>query len=189
MDPSNLLKSIIPPMTREFREQFSNHAFIDGLTREQRRQVELELIPLLEISPIDPLVVDTLIYLKSEESIPILYRLLDKLPEPYQKLHVAQRLHQMTGDPGLFRVATDALHQIGQETGPYRQYGLSSALHIISLFGLPECAIVIQQYLADPEKLVALKARSLVYGDDSIRPEKKRSSLFRDVFRYVFRIH
>lgn len=100
-----LLKKIIPPKTREERECFSNKEIIDGLNQDQIKYIEEQLIELLE-NDNDYLIAETLVYIKSEKSIPTIYKQLKNSSSPFEKIKWASFINKIkNGDKEMELIA------------------------------------------------------------------------------------
>src|SRR5437016_4210223 len=103
MDIGKLISEIIPPSDYQHRNGFSNIDLIDKLGVQERLQVEDSLIYklLFESDPkkgIDPLIIETLGYLKSEKSISILKELLANSGNEMEKLIIATSIYEITSE-------------------------------------------------------------------------------------------
>ena len=95
-----ILKKVLPPATREFRDGFDNKSIVDSLRESEKLALEKELIKLLPETN-DLLIADTLAYLKSKEAIPILMEKMNtRLPDfefPVSKILIATCIFEIDG--------------------------------------------------------------------------------------------
>ena len=100
-----LLKKIIPPKTREERDCFSNEEIIAELNQEEIKYIEKRLIDLLETDN-DYLIAETLVYIKSEKSIPAIFKQLKKSSSSFEKIKWASFINEIrNGDKEMELIA------------------------------------------------------------------------------------
>jgi hypothetical protein len=100
-----LLKKIIPPKTREERDCFSNEEIIAELNQEQIKYIEKRLIELLETDH-DYLIAETLVHIKSEKSIPEIFKQLKKSSSSFEKIKWASFINEINnGDKEMELIA------------------------------------------------------------------------------------
>src|SRR5882672_6500540 len=94
MDILKLLDEVTPPADYSHRNGFSDNSLIDSLNDVEKAQLEDALIQKIfePKGETELLVVETLSYLKSEKSIPILEQLLQRSSDPMKKLIIATSL-------------------------------------------------------------------------------------------------
>tara|TARA_R110002072_G_scaffold174802_19_gene330600 strand:- start:15252 stop:15818 length:567 start_codon:yes stop_codon:yes gene_type:complete len=103
LEIEKILKKIIPPDTRD--EDFSNHKILDSLTLSELKRVEFELIKMLENNN-DFLIGETLVYLKSKDSIQAMRKRIDKEVSSSAKIKWATLINELNnGDPEMERIA------------------------------------------------------------------------------------
>lgn len=103
-----LLKQIILPITKPYskdREWFSNNEILSKLNKEELRIVEKQLIEILKTND-DTLIPETLIKLKSIDSIPIMLDKLKLIKEPLSRIKWASFINEIkNGDKEMEAVA------------------------------------------------------------------------------------
>jgi len=106
MDILKLLDEVTPPADYSHRNGFSDNSLIDSLNDVEKAQLEDALIQKIfePKGETELLVVETLSYLKSEKSIPILEQLLQRSSDPMKKLIIA--LLCLVACPGFSQVQT-----------------------------------------------------------------------------------
>lgn len=89
-----LIKKIIPPEERTYRNGFTNYHIIDALNDDEKDYVEKELIKMLKNSN-DWLIGETLAYLKSKNSLPILRQKLKLAKDSNSKIQWANSIFKI----------------------------------------------------------------------------------------------
>src|ERR1700724_2939948 len=149
MEIEKLINEIIPPSDYQHREGFNNEPILDKLTVNEKRLVEDELICLLlnkvGKSP-DCLIVQTLAYLKSEKSIPVLKSLLNDLVDDMTTLIIAASIFEISGDNEMVGIASSSFKRISQRKDPYYIYSLISTFYYLAKFNNPELNKIIKEY-------------------------------------------
>lgn len=109
---SNILQLIIPKQTYEFRVDFDNKDIIDGLNAEEFSMVEDELISMLYSGSTDPLVSDTLVYMRSTNSIDALRFCFQRSKKALHKLHCATNLWLLTKEEAMVDAAREQFWRV-----------------------------------------------------------------------------
>jgi hypothetical protein len=156
-DLNKLIDDIIPyPDDREHRDGFSNEQIIDGLTNEERDQVENLLLDKLEARPNDLLIVDTLGYMKSEKSRDRLYKLLNEEKRQESKIIIASSLYAIEPDDKLIDIALNA----GQTLTNW--WELTSIFYYFAKFKNKRTDDFVRQYFNHKDYLVSYNAKRTV---------------------------
>lgn len=111
----NLLKQIIPPITRpdgKDREGFDNDEILTKLSKEELIIVERQLIEMLKLSD-DTLIPQTLIKLESLDSIPIMLEKLELIKNPFYIITWASFINEIkNGDKEMEKIAFKAFEKL-----------------------------------------------------------------------------
>ena len=160
IDVDSLIKKIIPyPADYSHRDGFNNELIIDNLESDEKESVEVALINLLDKHPEDTLIVETLAYLKSVKSIPILYDLLKKCSKGVRKLKIATSIFQINQDTDLMDIAISETKQMDDKKDPYYIYKLTSAFYSLAKFQNENANNFIESYVTHDEPLISYNAK------------------------------
>ena len=108
----NLIKEIIPPITRKEREWFTNDNIIAGLNKEEFLAVEKRLIQELEEND-DLLIGQTLVEMKSKNALPVLSRRLNKKDSHFEKITWAALINDLKkGDSEMEKIAFNEFEKL-----------------------------------------------------------------------------
>ncbi len=162
MKIEDLIKKIIPPSEHAFREGFSNKELIDGLTLSTRNQVEEHLVEMMSISNVDLLVVETLGYMKSRRSLPMLYESLNKAGDPISRIIISASIFGINKDKALIDIAIESFNEISSAQSPYRQYTLIQSFYYLVKFGNGNINELIEKYKGDSDYLIAHNANNAI---------------------------
>lgn len=157
-----LLKEIIPPADYEHRNGFTNTQEIDRLKGLERAEVEKALIEMLETQPIaqlDDLIVDTLAYMKSELSLPLLYDLLKKSISEEMRIRIAVAIFQIRSDAKMIPIAMESFKTLVNKQDAYYSTRLIGAFYYLAIFKDPEVNKMINEYTSHSNMLVAFNAK------------------------------
>jgi hypothetical protein len=147
------ITEFIPPADYAHRNGFSNHSLIDKLDGLEKKQLEKELITLLIDEPhTDDLVVETLTYLKSTESVPLFYIALDKEMHPVAKIIIATCIYELNSDNGMIPIVLEAVLKT-------EKYGLILAFYYLAKFKNPGVDEFINRYINHPDFLLSYNAK------------------------------
>lgn len=156
-DLTKLIDNIIPyPDDREHRDGFSNEQIIDGLTSEEKGQVESLLLDKLDVRPNDLLIVDTLGYMKSKRSLDKLYKLLNKEERQGNKIIIASSIYSIEPDKKLIDIALEAGRTLTN------WWDLVSIFYYLAKFKDKRTDDFIKQYFSHKEYLVSYHAKRSV---------------------------
>ena len=111
------IAKIIPPARREYREGFNNRTLVDQLGTSERIELEEELIGLLtrrivQKDELDNLIVDTLAYMQSQKSLPVLYKALQHYENPCSKIIIASIIYELCVDVSMIPIVLDTMKQV-----------------------------------------------------------------------------
>jgi len=157
MDIEKIMGEIIPPNDRQHREGFNNIGLIEKLTAAEKTEVENKLIDKLKEpdNSIDNLVVETLVYLKSEKSLPFLY---DKLNYNYKnkltKLFLAVSIFEINMDRAMVDIAISSFKKVDNK------WDFIFAFYYLSKFHSPLTNDLIKKYVNHRDFLISSNASS-----------------------------
>lgn len=115
MNVKDLYRKIIPSDDYETRRDFDNEELIDNLDTNQRLLVEDMLIKGLE-AKYDLLIIETLAYIKSTKSIPLIEEKLNTLKDSYEKVIIAWCLFSLNRDKDrMVKLAIDSFSQVSND--------------------------------------------------------------------------
>lgn len=152
MDINKIISEIIPPDDYQHRNGFSNEHVIDKLSDDDKFQVEAELIDMLQKKS-DMLIVETLGYMKSNKSLPVLYELLENLNNKMAKIITAFSIFEINQDQKMIGVAKSSLKNIKDK------YQLIPAFHYLMRFQDPEISELIREYTTSSDYLISYNAK------------------------------
>lgn len=152
MDIDKIILEIIPPNDYQHRNGFSNNHLIDKLNDDEKLEVEKELISRLR-QKTDMLIVETLAYMKSMQSLPILYSLLEKLKGGMEEIIVSVSIFEINRDKEMIEVAKGSFRQLTDT------YQLIPAFYYLIKLNTPEVKKLIMNYVNHSEYLVSHNAK------------------------------
>lgn len=157
MNKNELIQKIIPPPTREDREDFDSKKAIDSLTLSQKYIVEDELILLLEKESIlDYFKIVALIYLKSKKSIPTLINLINKFNnENSYIILLASAVFAI--DDSYEDMKSKALNAFNKLSNPYE---IGTAFYYLSNFNDSNIDKVIESYIFNENYHISYHAKT-----------------------------
>ena len=159
-DINHLIENIIPyPADYSTRNGFNNESIINDLDIDEKILVEEALIKLLDIHPDDELIIETLANLKSEKSLPKLYKLLEKSQSGLFKLKIATTIYQINHDADLIEIAVKETKQLDNEKDAYNGYKLIAAFYCLEKFQNDETNSIIMSYTGHDEYLISYNAK------------------------------
>lgn len=160
MDLDILIDRLIPPCDRQHREGFCNKHIVDELNSEQRDGVEVLLIERLRCSRTDTLIYETLAYLRSVKSLPLLYEILPEV-DIRLKLPLSTSIYSINGDEQMIKMALATFNSFDKKS-PYYKYDVITALGYLSEFRREEVDAVIRQYVDSTDYLIAYNAKRVL---------------------------
>jgi hypothetical protein len=162
MDIEMLINDIIPPCDYQHRNGFNNIPIIDKLTDNERRQIEQALIDRIlhnTTEEIDTLIVETLAYLKSIKSIPILKNLLESTTNEVVRLKIATSIYEINQSQDMIDIAIASFKKLDDKSDSYYVHKLTSAFFYLKKIDSPLVNNVIKEYINHKEYLVAYNAK------------------------------
>jgi len=160
MTIDELMGKIMPPDDYSHRNGFSNIALIDGLSEDEKVLVESRLIEMVpEMKGVDNLIVESLDYLKSEKSLPVLYQKLGTLSLGMEKLIVASSIFMINSDVDMIEVAISSFKKMDNRLSPYYTYNLTSGFYYLSKFSTLETNNLIKNYRDHQDYLVSYNSK------------------------------
>ncbi len=168
MDIERLVNVIIPPSNYRHRNGFNNIPLIDGLTTNEKIQLEDALIDKLSLSfesaqeEIDVLIIETLAYLKSQKSLSVLKQILEKSYDDMTKLIIAVSIFEINRDDNMIEVAISSFRKLDDDKNPYYVYTLPTAFSYLIKFKNSKVNSVIEEYSNHKEYLIAYNAKQVL---------------------------
>ncbi len=162
MDIDKLVNEVIPPSNYQHRNGFNNIPIIDELTDNEKLLLEKALIQKLQPEigeEIDTLIVDTLAYLKSVASLPVLKNLLESCNDMVIKLRIATAIFEISQDVKMIDIAVGLVKQMDNKKDAYYVYKLSSAFYYLAKFKNRKTEQLIREYTSHSEYLIAYNAK------------------------------
>lgn len=166
MEIDKLLAEIIPPSDYEHRNGFSNREIIDRLNNTEKTQLEDALIFKLlyeqKADQVDTLIVETLTYLKSQKSLPLLYSALSSVSHNMSRLIIATCIFELSHDPKMVDVASEVISEIDKPNDPYSAYNLAYAFDYLARFKHPQLTQQIRQFVNHDNVIVSANAKRVL---------------------------
>lgn len=163
MEFEKKVDEIIPPMDYQHRNGFSNIQLINELTHNEKEKLEHILIKKLIFTndeEIDILIVETLAYLKSKISLPILKDLLTKCSDEMCKLIIATSIYDIDkGSSNMIDIAINSIKKMDNINDAYYVYKLASAFYYLAKFRNTRINHIIKDYTEHKEYLVSYNAK------------------------------
>jgi hypothetical protein len=170
-DLENLLKEIIPyPADHSHREGFTNEHIIDSLNKEDKFLVEKGLIDLLNKNPWDTFIVETLAYMKSNQSLPILKRLLKKGKHGFDKLSIATSIYEICQDNDMIDIAIKEFERFENNIGIFPRDNIMASFYYLSRFHNYKTNYLIGKYLDHWDYLVSYNAKRFFVENKDMAP-------------------
>ncbi len=166
MNINEIVEIVIPPDDYQHRHEFNNRNIIDNLNFEEKQQLEDTLIKRLMIKT-DLLIVETLSYLKSEKSLPVLYDLLNSECNEWAKIIISASIYSIKIDSKMVKVAIDAFNKFEQNRDNYFKYSVLPIFYYLAKFNNEEINDILKKYSKDSEYLIAYNANKAL--NNSIR--------------------
>jgi S-adenosylmethionine synthetase len=162
MNIDKLVSEVIPPSDYQHRNGFNNIPTIEKLTENERDLLEKALIEKLQPElgeEIDTLIVDTLAYLKSMVSIPVLKKLLNECNNCVIRLRIATAIFEIDQDVEMVDIAISSVKEMDNKKDAYYVYKLTSAFYYLAKFNNEKANQFIKDYLSHREYLISYNAR------------------------------
>lgn len=158
MDINKIVSEIIPPDDYQHRNGFSNYHLIEKLSDEDKFQVEAQLIDRLQKKP-DILIVETLAYMNSVKSLPILYDLLKTSDGGMAKLILASSIYKINRDKELVEIAISSFEELEKNKDTYCVYRLIPAFYYLAKFQESKTTKLLEEYSKNSEYLISYNAK------------------------------
>jgi hypothetical protein len=165
MDIERLIGEIIPPSDYQYRNGFNNIPIINKLTDDEKKQVEDILVNKLSDKAnkeVDTLIVETLAYLKSRKSLPVLKDLLKHSSNEVVKLRIATSIFEINQDNDMVDIAINSFKKLDNNNDPYYVYKLTSAFFYLIKFNKPEVNELIKKYINHKDFLLSYNAKRVL---------------------------
>ena len=158
MNIDKLVADIIPPDDYQHRNGFSNTHIIDKLNNQERALVEEILMNKL-LDKADMLIVETLAYLKSQKSLPILYTLLDKNLGESATIIIAEAIFSINNDNKMPGIAISAFKELEKIKDAYFVYRLLPMFYYLRRFRSEATDAIIREYIGHSDYLLSYNAK------------------------------
>lgn len=168
MNIDKLVNEVIPPSDYQHRNGFNNIPIIDELTEEEKQLLEKALIQKLQSEAekeIDTLIVETLAYLKSIASLPVLYNLLEISKVDIVKLEIATAIFEINQDTKMIDIAIGSFKEIDKIKDAYHVYAISGAFYYLAKFKNEKTKQLLKEYTSHPEYLISYNAKQALGFD------------------------
>jgi HEAT repeat protein len=162
MDIDKLVNEVIPPSDYQHRNGFNNIPIIYKLTEDEKQLLEKALIQKLQLEAekeIDTLIVETLAYLKSVASLPLLKKLLEVCNDIVIRLRIATAIFEISQDAEMVDIAVSSVKEMDNKKDAYYVYKLTSAFYYLAKFKNEKTKQLIKEYTSDPEYLISYNAK------------------------------
>jgi hypothetical protein len=162
MNIDKLVNEVIPPSDYQHRNGFNNIPVIDKLSENEKQLLEKALIQKLQSEAgkeIDTLIVDTLAYLKSVASLPVLKNLLEVSNDIVIRLRIATAIFEISCDAEMVNIAINSVKEMDNKRDAYYVYKLTSAFYYLAKFKTEKTEQLIKEYASHPEYLISYNAK------------------------------
>ncbi len=167
-----LITKIIPPEDYQHRNGFGNEHIIDSLSENEKHEVEQELIRLLKTSS-DSLIAETLAYLKSKDSLPILKAKLNTAVNPIDRIYLAKSIFKINKDD--LKMKDIAFEEFQKIKG---EFNLIGVFHLVIHFQDERINSILKNFVDDRRYLVAYNARICLGMDTNELIEREQLKRF-----------
>jgi hypothetical protein len=148
----NLILEIIPPDDYSHRNGFTNTHIIDNLSNQEKDLVEDALLKKL-LNKTDLLIVETLAYMKSVKSIPILIDMLNQTSDAMYRLIISTSVFQINKNNDMIAVSLDAFKNLDNV------YKKISAFYYLRKFNNEATDAIIRDYTEHSDYLLSYNAK------------------------------
>jgi len=156
-----LLDDLIPPSDYQHRNGFSNAHILLSLTENEKKEVERNLIEMLEKTD-DGLIGETLAIMKSTDSLPTLKKRLNSAESPTSKIIWATFINEIKdGDEEMKLIALNELDEVTEK------YSQILIFHYLSRFMDSRINEKIRGFINHKDYLTAYNARTSLGIDTS----------------------
>ncbi len=162
MNIDKLINKVIPPKDYQHRNGFNNILIIDELTANEKQLLEEALLQKLQSEAgkeIDTFIVETLAYLKSFASLPVLKKLLKVCNDPIIKLRIATAIFEINQDAEMIDIAISSARKLDNKKSAYYIYELSNAFDYLAKFKNDKTKQFIKEYTSHSEYLISYNAK------------------------------
>lgn len=162
MEIDKLVNEVIPPSDYQHRNGFNNIPIIDELTENEKQLLEKALIQKLQSEAekeIDTLIVETLAYLKSLVSLPLLRNLLEVSNDIVIRLRIATAIFEISQDVEMIDIVVNLVKEMDNKKDAYYVYKLTSAFYYLAKFKNEKTKQLIKEYASHPEYLISYNAK------------------------------
>ena len=162
MDISKFISKIIPPADYQHRNGFDNVPLLNELSNSEKQEIEYVLLEKLKLeSPtsLDCLIAETLAYLKSKKSIPIMKDFLNYDIDEPAKLIIYRCIFEISGDPEMVEPAISLFKKMDNKADSYYIYKLIAGFYELAKFGNAKANQAILEYVNHLESLLSYNAR------------------------------
>jgi hypothetical protein len=147
-----LIADIIPPDDYQHRNGFSNTHIIDKLNSQERVLVEDALLNKL-LNKTDMLIVETLAYMKSLKSLPILINLLNQCSDAMCRIIIATSVFEINHNNEMIVIGVDAFKSLDNT------YQKISAFYYLRKFKNEATDTIIREYTLHSDFLLSYNAK------------------------------
>ena len=158
MNIEAIIQEIIPPDNYQFRNGFSNTHIIDRLNVQEKSLIEEVLINNLRIKE-DLLIVETLAYLKSQKSLPVLYSLLHNNLSETSRIIVSASIFTINNDEKMQKIAIIAFKGLEKIQDAYFAYRLIPMFHFLRKFHNQATDELLEAYTRHADFLLSYNAK------------------------------
>ncbi len=165
MNIEKLVKEIIPPSDYHHRNGFNNIPLINKLNNNEKEQLEDALIYKLLFKSdqdVDTLVLETLAYLKSQKSLPILNNLLEICSDNMTKLVLSVSIFEINKDASMIDIAINIIRELDNKNNSYYIQNLTSAFYYLIKFKSTKINNIIEKYVNHKEYLISYNAKQVL---------------------------
>lgn len=149
-----LIDKIIPPNEYKFRNGFTNHYIINSLDNDEKVEIEKELLELLKKKlNEDLLIIETLSYLKSRDSLYLLSNIQKIEDNPLNKIILSNCIYAINGDTNMIDDSYEAFQKINND------YEKITAFYYLKQFNVEKTNDIIKKYFTNENYLLAYNAR------------------------------
>lgn len=162
MDIDKLVNAVIPPSDYPHRNGFNNIPILNKLSEDEKQLLEKALIQKLLFEAgkeVDTLIVETLAYLKTVASLPILKKLLEVCTDIVIRLRISTSIFEISQDTEMVDIAVSLVKEMDNKNDAYYVYKLTSAFYYLAKFKNEKTTRLIKEYTSDPNYLISYNAK------------------------------
>ncbi len=154
----NFIDEIIPPSDYQHRDGFSNTQSIDKLDEQEKKLVEDALICRFSTDDPDTLIIDTLLYLRSEKAIPLFYDALQISSSAMIKLIIGTSIYELNKDADMINTCILSVGEL-EKNRAYYMYNLPTAFYYLAKTHNEKLNLLIGKYVNHKEYLISYNAK------------------------------